>query len=73
MPPESGMGFAELEYPDVRVSENSAPGTLIQTLEIVQKPERDLKIKCDIVEVINDKGEKVRTPGEQCPVRPKLS
>ena len=64
MPPESGMGFAELNFPDVQILENSIPGTLIQTLEIVQKPDRDIKINCDVVEVINDKGEKVRSPGK---------
>ena len=63
MPPESGMGFTELHHQDVKVLENSIPGTLIKTLEIGQKPDRDIKIKCDIVEVINDKGEKVRNPG----------
>ena len=64
MPPESGMGFAELNFPDVQILENSIPGTLIQTLEIAQKPDRDIKINCDVVEVINDKGEKVRGPGK---------
>jgi protocadherin-15 len=63
MPPESGMGFAELNHPNVQVLENSIPGTLIKTLEIGQKPDRDINIKCDIVEVVNGKGEKVRTPG----------
>ncbi len=63
MPPESGMGFAELRHPDVQLLENSIPGTLIKTLEIAQKPDRDITIKCDVVEVINDKGEKIRSSG----------
>jgi hypothetical protein len=63
MPPESGMGFAELEHPDVQVLENSIAGTLIKTLEISQKPAREINIKCEIVEVINSKGEKVRNAG----------
>ncbi len=57
------MGFAELEHPDVQVLENSIAGTLIKTLEISQKPAREINIKCEIVEVINSKGEKVRAAG----------
>ena len=63
MPPESGMGFTELEHPDVQVLENSIAGTLIKTLEISQKPAREINIKCEIVEVVNSKGEKVRNAG----------
>ena len=64
-PPESGMGFTELHHPDVKILENSIPGTLIKTLEIGQKSDREINIKCDVIEVVNSKGEKVRTPGTQ--------
>ena len=62
-PPESGMGFTELHHRDVTILENSISGTLIKTLEIGQKVDREINIKCDVIEVVNSRGEKIRTPG----------
>lgn len=63
-PPESGMGFADLVVPKVAVMENSEPDTLVTTLEIIQKSQRPLPIKCDVVEVKNSRGERVKNSGK---------
>jgi len=63
--PESGMGFADLTLPKVEVMENSEPNTLITTLQIIQKSQRDLPIKCEVVEVVNSRGERVKNSGRK--------
>ena len=63
-PPESGMGFADLTVPKVSVMENADPNALVTTLEIIQKSQRELPIKCDVVEVRNSRGERVKNSGK---------
>jgi hypothetical protein len=63
-PPESGMGFADLVVPKVTVVENADENTLIATLQIIQKSQRDLPIKCDVVEIRNSRGEMVKNTGK---------
>ena len=60
VPPESGIGFAELEH-RVQLSEAARPGSVIKTLTLSPKPSRQsLRVLCEIDSVVNVKGKPVK-------------
>jgi protocadherin-15 len=60
VPPNSGVGFSSLEH-DITVMENTPQEAVLKTITLEKKPERNIRIRCDVTEAFDDKNENVRS------------
>jgi len=58
VPPNSGVGFSDLEH-RIEVMENTPQEAVLKTLTLSMKPDRNIMIRCEVIEAFNKNGENV--------------
>ena len=60
VPPNSGVGFASLEH-DISVMENTPQEAVLNTLTLEKKPQRNIRIRCDVTEAYDENNRNVKS------------
>ena len=60
VPPNSGVGFASLEH-DISVMENTPQEAVLNTLALEKKPQRNIRIRCDVTEAYDENNKNVKS------------
>ena len=55
LPPNTGIGFKELQH-RIQVMENTPQEAILKTIQLSNKPDRDIRIQCDVTEAEDKDG-----------------
>ena len=58
--PNSGVGFASLEH-DIKVMENTPQEAVLKTLALAKKPERNIRIRCEVTDATDQNNKNVKS------------
>ena len=56
--PDSGLGFADLQH-GIQVMENTPQEAVLKTLPLARKPQRNIRIRCEVASALDLAGERV--------------
>ena len=58
LPPNTGVGFQEVEH-EIQVMENTPQEAVLKTIQLSNKPERNIRMECEVTEATDREGKKV--------------
>ena len=56
--PDSGLGFADLQH-GIQVMENTPQEAVLKTLPLARKPQRNIRIRCEVASALDLAGKRV--------------